>query len=293
MSALVVEGVGPLATVQDLGRPGHAALGVPAGGAADRAALRLGNRLVGNPEDEPGLEVLLGGLRLRVEGNVTVCLTGAPAAVTRNGSAAPICTPVPLRDGDRLHLGMPPTGLRSYLAIRGGLAVTRVLGSASTDLTAGLGPPPLEVGRRLPVAVQPAAGLVCGEAVDVASPWSAPVDDLVLRVVLGPRVDWFDAAALRALTAAAWTVTSEADRVGVRLCGPHLDRSRGGELPSEGIVRGAVQVPTSGQPLVFLAEHPTTGGYPVIAVVLDVDVDALAQVRPGQRVRFSRRRPPW
>lgn len=291
MSALVVEAVGPLALVEDLGRPGRGALGVTRSGAADRPALRLGNRLVGNDEGDPAIEVLLGGLVLRADRRVTVAVTGAPATLSLNGSAAPLCAPLDLRDGDRLSLGMPGTGLRSYVAVRGGLGVERLFGSASTDATSGLGPPRLVVGTRLRVGPVPAAPATGADVVGAAG---SPVGDLVLRALAGPRDDWFTPAANAALTGSVWAVTSESDRVGIRLSGPRLGRSREGELPSEGVVRGAVQVPASGQPLVFFADHPTTGGYPVIAVVLDEDTDALAQCRPGDGVRFQlRRNPGW
>jgi biotin-dependent carboxylase-like uncharacterized protein len=184
---------------------------------------------------------------------------------------------------------MPSTGLRTYLAVRGGLAEPHVLGSASTDPTMGVGPDPLAPGRRLAVGSPPDRKPAVD--VDVAAPEPPPVTDVVLRVVLGPRDDWFAPSAVDALTSQPWAVTAESDRVGVRLAGPALDRAATGtsrELPSEAVVRGAVQVPHSGQPLVFLADHPTTGGYPVLAVVVDDDTDVLAQLRPGERVRFRR-----
>ncbi len=287
--ALVVEQVGPLATIQDLGRPGHGALGVTTSGAADRPALRLGNRLVGNPEDAASIEVLLGGLVLRAAQPVTVAVTGAPVLLHVDGRAAPLCCPLALQVGQALSLGMPVTGLRSYVAIRGGIEAERLFGSASTDPTSGVGPAPLEVGCALTVGGK--ASLSVG-ATDVAAPSSPHLDDLVLRAIVGPRHDWFTPEALQALAATTWAVTSDSDRVGIRLTGQHLERARAGELPSEGVVRGGIQVPASGQPLIFFADHPTTGGYPVIAVVLDEDTDALAQSRPGDRIRFSLRHGP-
>ncbi len=287
----MVERVGLLALVEDLGRPGRGALGVTTSGAADRPALRLANRVVGNAEGAPAIEVLLGGLTVRADGPVTVAVTGAPTPLTVNGSPAAICVPLALRSGDVLALGMPVSGLRTYVSVRGGVAVERLFGSASSDPTSGLGPPPLAVGTRVEVGPEPSEPVA---RTDVAGPARPPVGDLVVRTVAGPRDDWFESGAMTALAASAWTVTSDSDRVGIRLSGPTLARSRTGELPSEGVVRGAVQVPASGQPLVFLADHPTTGGYPVIAVVLDEDTDALAQARPGDRVRFEvRHLPGW
>ncbi len=287
---LVVERVGALALVQDLGRPGHASLGVPTSGAADRPALRLANRLVGNDEGAAGLEVLLGGLTLRSRAAVTVAVTGAPVPLAVDGRAAPLFAPVHVPAGRALTLGHPVRGLRSYVAVRGGIEAERLLGSASTDLTSGLGPSPLAEGHRLHVGAAPPLG---PRHSDLAAVHLPPRGDLVLRAVLGPRDDWFTDEAVRLLGGAAWEVTGETDRVGVRLSGPTLDRARGGELASEGVVRGAVQVPASGQPLVFFADHPTTGGYPVVAVVLDEDTDLLAQARPGTRVRFGLRRADW
>jgi biotin-dependent carboxylase-like uncharacterized protein len=298
VTALVVERVGPLALVEDLGRPGHAAIGVTESGAADRRALRLANRLLGNDEGAAAAEVLLGGLAVRAEGSVRVCVTGAPTPVAVDGRGAPFGGPLDLRDGQVLSLGTPPTGLRTYLAVRGGLAEPLVLGSASTDPTMGVGPTPVGLGRRLEVATAKATPQA--PHVDVAAAATPPVTDVVLRVVLGPRDDWFAPAAVDALLTQSWAVTAEADRVGVRLSGPRLDRADEGrgdtpvrELPSEAVVRGAVQVPHSGQPLVFLADHPTTGGYPVLAVVVDDDTDVLGQLRPGERIRFRRTHRGW
>lgn len=290
MSQLRVESVGPLATVQDLGRPGYGRLGVTASGAADRAALRLANRLVGNQPGAPGVEVVLGGLTVRAVGDVVVVVTGAPAPLTVDGHPAPLCAAVEVRSGQRLALGRPEVGLRSYLAVRGGLDVPLVLGSASTDPTMGVGPPVLAGGQHLPVG-DAVAGPV--PDADVAAPYSPPASELVLGVVMGPRADWFTAAARARFAQATWRVSSDLDRAGVRLSGPDLQRAVPDELPSEGVVRGSVQVPASGQPLVFLADHPTTGGYPVIAVVVNADVDGLAQLRPGQQVRFAPRTASW
>ena len=284
---LVVEEVGALALVQDLGRPGHAALGVTASGAADRGALRLANRLVGNAEGAAAIEVLLGGLVLRATVPVTVAVTGAPVPLTVAGRPAALYEPVQLAAGQSLVLGRPVHGLRSYVAVRGGLETERSLGSASTDLTSGLGPPPLQAGQGLAVDSSYVGDV---RRSDVAGTHGASRGDLVLRAVLGPRDDWFTEEAVAVLGSTAWEVTHDSDRVGVRLSGPSLTRARTDELPSEGVVRGAVQVPASGHPLVFFADHPTTGGYPVIAVVVDEDTDRLAQARPGDRIRFQLRR---
>ena len=167
------------------------------------------------------------------------------------------------------------------MAVRGGIDVAPVLGSRSTDTLAPVGPPRLEEGTRLPVGDQ--AG---GDPFRRVAP-TPPVDpEPVLRTVRGPRHDVFTSDALRALIGVAWTVTSDSDRTGVRLDGPVLERRHKGELASEGMVEGSLQVPPDGHPILFLANHPTTGGYPVIAVVIGADLPLAAQARPGTRLRF-------
>jgi KipI family sensor histidine kinase inhibitor len=279
--ALEVVEVGPLALVQDLGRPGHAAVGVPRSGAADRAALRLANRLVANDDEgAAAIEVLLGGLAVRAHGLRTVALAGAPAPATVDGTPVAHHSVVTLRPGQTLALGPPPTGLRTYLAVRGGLAVDDVLGSVAGDTLSGLGPAPLQPGDVLAVGPEPEHPWLLDLA-PVAPPTGGTV---TLRAIPGPRADWV--ADPTALTRTTWTVSSRSDRVGMRLEGEPLRRTDKRELPSEGMVRGAIQVPPGGEPVVFLADHPVTGGYPVVAVVVDADVDRAAQVRPGQSVRF-------
>lgn len=265
---------GPLSTVQDAGRDGFAHLGVPRSGAFDRAALQAANRLVGNPAGSAAIELTLGGLRLLLHDAATLALTGAPCAGLDYGS------PLSLPAGTQLTLGAPAVGLRSYLAVRGGIACPAALGSRSTDTLSGLGPAPLRAGDRLAVGPQP-PGAVSG----AAQPHPRPARRV--RVVPGPREDWFVPAARTLLTTSAWIVRPDSDRVGLRLDGPPLMRVRSDELPSEPTLPGAIQVPPSGLPIVLGPDAPVTGGYPVIAVVRHADVDALAQLRPGELVRFS------
>jgi biotin-dependent carboxylase-like uncharacterized protein len=265
---------GPFATVQDGGRPGYAALGVPRSGAFDRAALRLANRLVGNVPDAPTLEITLGGLVLRCHHAATVALTGAPCPGLDWGSAVSVAS------GTVIRLGTPPVGLRSYLALRGGLVAARELGSCSTDTLSGLGPTPLGRGALLDVGAQH-AGSISG----VSAPNQPPRRRL--RISLGPREDWFTAAAHTALTSTEWIVRPDSNRIGVRLDGPALQRVRSGELASEPTLPGAVQVPPDGRPILFGPDAPVTGGYPVIGVVAEAELDAAAQLRPGDRVGFT------
>lgn len=276
-----VVATGPLATVQDRGRAGWAHLAVSPSGAADPDALGLGNRLVGNGGDAAGIEATMGGLVLRARRAVVVAVTGAPGPVHLDGQGVGAGHALRVDAGSELRLGAPTVGLRRYVALRGGVDVPIELGSRSSDLLGGLGPRPLAAGDRLGVGPEPAV-LPFPDQV----PIRPPADPAVLAVHPGPRRDWFTPDALALLTAQWWHVRAESDRVAVRLDGPAISRHRHDELPSEGLVTGAVQVPPDGRPLVFLADHPTTGGYPVLAVVASSQRGRVGQLRPGQRVRF-------
>ncbi|MEV3959704.1 biotin-dependent carboxyltransferase family protein [Nocardia sp. NPDC050193] len=281
---IVIERVGPAATIQDLGRPGWFHSGVGPSGAADRGALRLANRLVGNPEGCAGIEVLLGGLTLRAETSLLLAVTGAPAPATLDGTPVGHASVLHLSPGQRLRLGTTCTGLRSYIGVRGGIDVPPVLGSRSYDTLSGIGPPPLREGETVPIGPQPRDWPNIEQA-----PLPGPDATLEIHALPGPRDDWFTDPA--ALFAGHWSVSADTDRIGARLDradGPALRRKSSGELATEGMALGSVQVPPSGQPVVFLADHPITGGYPVIAVVTDADIDRVAQARPGQLIRFRR-----
>ncbi|WP_408630902.1 5-oxoprolinase subunit C family protein [Micromonospora coriariae] len=270
---------GALTTVQDLGRPGWAHLGVPRSGALDPAALRLANRLVGNPEEAAGLEITLTGCVLRLTRATTVAVTGAEAPIRAGDRPGDTGRPLTVPAGTVLRIGPARRGVRSWLAVAGGIDVPAVLGSRATDTLSGLGPSPLRDGDRLPL------GEPVGEPAPVdLTVGPAPLPELHLALHRGPRDDWFTPTAFDRLLGTAYTVSPVSNRVGARLAGAPLPRAVAGELPSEGIVLGAVQVPADGQPLIFLADHPTTGGYPVIGVV--PDVTPLAQARPGTTVRF-------
>lgn len=276
MTLLVVE-PGPFTTVQDAGRPGRAAIGIGRSGACDRRSYALANRLVGNVPGAAVLEVTFGGLVLRAGRELVVATSGARCA-----GPWPHNAPTFLRAGEEVRLGQPVTGLRTYVAVRGGLAVEPVAGSRSTDVLSGLGPAMVSAGNRLPV------GAATGPMpdVDVAPVADPEAGDALLAITPGPRADWFPGAAWSALLSSAYEVSVDSNRIGLRLEGTGLERRRDGELPSEGLVRGAVQIPPSGCPVLFLADHPVTGGYPVLAYVDDDDVDRCGQLRPGQRVRF-------
>lgn len=267
-----------LVTVQDAGRTGLAHLGVPRAGPLDRPAAALAGRLVGNGPGEAVLEVTLGGLALRAGTARWVAVTGAACAVTVDGAARAHGRAewVPARA--ELRLGPAVSGVRSYLAVGGGWAPEPVLGSRSTDTLAWVGPPRVATGAVLPV------GPVVGPpgAVDVPGPGRGGP----LRVDPGPRLDRFAAGTLARLCATSYVVGEASDRVGLRLVGEPLERVDRRELASEGLVLGAVQVPPDGRPVVMLADHPVTGGYPVVAVVRPDDLALVAQLRPGDPLRF-------
>lgn len=281
--------------VQDGGRHGMSGLGISASGALDTVAMHQANRLVGNPVATPVLENVLGHMRLRSHGATTVAITGAQASLTvhsAQGGAWPVAAyaPVALNDGDVLQLHAPTAGVRSYLAVRGGWQVEPVLGSCATDTLALIGPAPLQSGQRVPVgsAVAPAdlrpVQLYCLPTIVLPKAG----DVVVLDVVLGPRTDWFTEQALQTFAQQEWLVTPQSNRVGILVTGAQaLERSRHDELPSEGTVAGAIQVPINGQPVLFLADHPLTGGYPVIAAVSSYHLGLAAQIPVGCRIRFN------
>lgn len=315
---LVVETAGLQALIQDRGRPGRSDVGISSSGALDRAAADRAARLVGNMPDTACLESVLGGLSLRAAGDQVLAVTGAavelevvPAPTSESADRSAIeqsepaeqtvSAPTPergwrprpglpfaLKDGQTLRVGAPSDGLRVYVAVRGGIDVPAVIGSRATDTLAGLGPAALSDGDRLAVGRDPGTAVdwpleVAGAPVAPPTPPSGPLE---VRVVLGPRDDWFTPEALESFQEQEWTVAAASDRVGARLEGRELARSIERELPSEGTVPGSIQVPASGLPVVFLRDHPVTGGYPVIACVLEADLDLMAQAAPGRTVRF-------
>ena len=290
--ALQVRATGLLTVFQDLGRHGQAGQGVSASGALDATALKAANRLVGNPSDAAALETVGGGLQLRSMGENVVAVTGADAdltVTTADGRRWPVSRyeAVALADGDTLAVGQPRAGARSYVAVRGGYAEAPVMGSCATDTLAHVGPAPVAVGDWLAVRPAPATSVV-------AAPELPPVDlptleqEVVLDVVMGPRTDWFTPEAIARFAAQRWQVTPQSNRVGLRMAGEMpLDRAITGELPSEGTALGALQVPPSGQPVLFLADHPLTGGYPVIGCVAPHHLSRAGQIPVGAWLRFN------
>ena len=280
-ASLEVVDAGARTTFQDLGRPGYAALGVGASGAADLTSLRLANRLTANDDAAAALEVVIGGLVLRALATVRLALTGAPRPARTDTREVAMNTPFVMQRGETLHLGYGPRGVYTYLAVHGGFVAEQVLGSSSTDVLGGIGPAPIAIGDRLMVGPP----LARAHLVDTA-PVPDIADPVELHVLAGPRRDWFGPDALDDLCASPYTVMPASNRVALRLSGTRIERVIEAELASEGVVVGAVQIPPDGMPVVFGADHPTTGGYPVLAVVVARDLGAAAQAAPGSLVRF-------
>ena len=279
---------------QDHGRYGMEGLGISASGALDQGAMRRANRMVGNPIHTPVLENLLGQLVLRAQGPCTLAVSGAAVTLqvrSRAGQAwlVPQAQAVALNAGDSLHVGTPMAGVRCYVAVRGGFAVQPVLGSCSTDSLAQVGPAPLQAGQVLEVgcSVPPSQLQAVPLEADAAPELPRAGDTVWLDVVLGPRTDWLTPQALQTLTEQPWAVTPQSNRIGMRLQGAQpLERLHTQELPSEGTVPGAIQVPLSGQPVLFLADHPLTGGYPVMGALASHHMDLAAQIPVGCHIRF-------
>ncbi len=277
---------------QDLGRHGQAGQGVSASGALDPVAFKAANRLVGNPSHSASLEAVGGGLCLRSRGETVLAVTGADAPLTvfsAQGQRWQVAryAPFALADGDTLTIGPPQAGLRSYLAVRGGFAVQPVLGSCATDTLAHVGPKPLAAGDLLAVCAPVHASAV---GMPEQSPGDLPRIEnvVVLDVLLGPRTDWFTPEAVALLQSQLWQVTPQSNRIGLRLQGAQaLARAVPDELPSEGTVWGAIQVPPSGQPVLFLADHPLTGGYPVIGCVAPHHLGRAGQIPVQAWLRFN------
>jgi len=287
MITLEILRTGPLALVEDLGRAGMAHMGVTRSGAADRRSHTLANRLVANPDDRATIEVMFGGFSARVRGgDVDIAITGADTDPTVNGKLFGTNSIRRVKDGQVISLGTPHAGMRSYLAVRGGFDVSPVLGSRSFDVMSAIGPRPLQAGDI--VAVGPQAG----EYPELDQAPVAAIEGrlLDLQVIPGPRDDWF--VNPDALVHNVWVATDRSDRVGMRLSGtPMRYRDPERQLPSEGATRGAIQVPPNGLPVILGPDHPVTGGYPVAGVIVDADIDKVAQIRPGQTVRLHWARP--
>ena len=288
MSALRVVAPGFLTTVQDLGRPGHAAAGVSASGAADPLALRIGNRLVGNGDDAPGLEMTMLGGSFQFEADGIVAVSGSDSGARLGDRAVAPWTPCRARAGDTLVCGALRGGARSYLCVRGGIEVPPVFASASTHLQTGMGGfegRALRAGDRLLVGA-PGEGAPFDRAVDPSGLPGYRTGE-PFRATEGPQASWFAPEAQARFYDTLWQVAEACDRMGIRLSGPSISLARTRELATEGVLSGAIQVPPGGMPIVLFVEHQTTGGYPKLANVIAADLARLGGLRPRDTVRFE------
>jgi antagonist of KipI len=287
MSVIQVQSPGLLSTVQDLGREGFGPLGVSASGAADAISLRLGNRLLGNPEGAAALEMtLLGGTFLFPQGAI-IALTGSDFAATLDGSPLALWTSVEVKLGQTLHVGATRSGARCYLCVQGGIIVKPFLGSASTHLLSGLGG---HEGRALrkgdvlhigPATASFRKKSITPQALQHLSPRK------VLRVTPGPQSDWFPESSRQLFYKRAYHVAEESNRMGLRLEGQHVTQRSSEEMITEGVSIGAVQITAAGLPIILFVEQQTTGGYAKIANVISADLHSLGQLRPRDEIRFE------
>ena len=287
MSRLLIHDAGPLTTIQDLGRPGHLRVGIPASGPLDREAFVLANRMVGNPDGAGGLECTLLGPRVEFADDRVVAIAGADMAPTLNGAAISTWQSWRVKAGDVLRLGTARSGVRGYLAVSGGIDTAPALGSRATYVRGqlgGLAGRPLRKGDVLPLAPSPAAtrGRVrAGDRPDYAV-------EPEIQVVLGPQDACFTTAGVAALLGGPYEMTPQSDRMGARLRGPAIEHTAGHDIISDGVPLGGIQVVGDGQPIVLLVDRQSTGGYTKIATVCSYDIGRIGQVKPGQRLRFRR-----
>jgi antagonist of KipI len=288
MGVIQVQEPGLFTTVQDLGREGFGALGVSASGAADAISLRLGNRMVGNDEGAAGLEMtLLGGTFVFPE-RALLALTGSDFDAALDGKPVELWSSFEAKAGQTLRLGPTRTGARCYLCVRGGIRVELFLGSASTHILSGLGG---HEGRALRKGDALKIGAESGSIHErrlTARALKELQPRKVLRVTEGPQSDWFPESARRLFYESRYRVAEESNRMGIRLEGAIVPVPSGGEMISEGVSLGAIQVPEGGKPIILSVEQQTTGGYPKIANVISADFHTLGQLRPRDEIRFER-----
>lgn len=286
-----IKNVGLQALIQDEGRKHLAEWGVGRAGAMDQGAFQQANLIVGNPKNAAVIEVLNGGLRLQVLEATVIAVTGAETEVwiTYVGAdkvKVALYQPIALDHGDEIYISAPSAGIRNYIAVRGGIAVEQVLKSASYDSLAELGTKPIQVGDEI-YSAQLKTQPVSLNVIAAALPKQG--ETITVDVVLGPRTDWFADESVDLLFKQSWLVSTESNRIGLKLVGDQpLQRQLNQELPSEGCCTGALQIPPNGQPVLFMNDHPITGGYPVVAAVASYHLDLIAQIPTGCYIQFRK-----
>jgi antagonist of KipI len=287
VSSLLIHEAGPLTTIQDLGRPGHLRVGIPASGPMDHDAFLLANRLVGNADGAAALECTLIGPRVEFTDQRAVAVTGAHMPVALGGAEAPRWRAFSVKAGDVLKVGVAKTGVRAYLAISGGIATPLALGSRATYLRGQLGGlegRALRNGDRLPLGARSGVRLGAVRGDRIPDYTTEPE----IRVVLGPQDDRFTPRGIAAFLEGPYEMLPQSDRMGARLRGPFIEHTRGHDIVSDGIPLGGIQVVGDGQPIVLLVDRQSTGGYTKIGTVCSFDIGRVAQVKPGRRLRFRR-----
>jgi antagonist of KipI len=287
MNVIQVQAPGLLTTVQDLGRDGFGPLGVSPSGAADAISLRVGNRLVGNPEGAAGLEMTLLGGTFGFPQGAVVALTGSDFAASLSDAPIELWTSLPVRAGQTLRVGSTRSGARCYLCVQGGIAVKSFLGSASTHLLSGLGG---YAGR----ALRKGDALQIGSVTKPLQRGTIPSQTLerlaprkLLRVTPGPQSDAFPKSSLQQFYEGTYRVAEDSNRMGLRLEGQPIAQNSSGEMITEGVSLGAVQITAGGLPIILFVEQQTTGGYAKIANVISADLHSLGQLRPRDEIRFE------
>ena len=278
LEALAADG---LVTVQDLGRIGWARFGVPRSGPMDAFALRAANALAGNPPEAAVLEIGLGDAAFRPTQDCLIAVTGAGYALSSYVWSFPLWVSLLVRGGWTIRLDKSDGGMWAYLAVAGGIETKPALGSRSTHLRSGLGER-IETGDRLPVgrtALDPQS-LAARTLPEAFRP--AYTQSPLIEVIPGPQTERFTADGMKTFLSGCYNLSPASDRMGCRLDGPRIEHSGSADLLSEGMAMGSIQVPASGQPIVMMADCPTTGGYPKIAGVASADLPVLAQCVPGQ-----------
>lgn len=279
---------GALTTVQDLGRWGYQSAGIGTSGVMDEDAYEKANYLVGNEHKEAVLETTLFGGTMEVTEDAVIAATGAHMPLQKNGEEMPMNRPVEAKAGDVITLGMAADGCRTYLAFAGGIDVPVVLGSRSTNLKCKMGGyegRPLKAGDELPIGEggKPYEAVKNRTVEDGSYP-----SQITVRVIEGPQGEYFTEAGKRTFYQETYTISDQSDRMGYRMDGPAVESVGGTDIISDGIALGSIQISSSGQPMVLLADRQTTGGYAKIAVVCSFDIPKLVQGRPGDQVRFER-----
>ncbi|MBE6649751.1 MAG: biotin-dependent carboxyltransferase family protein [Ruminococcaceae bacterium] len=278
---------GPLSTVQDAGRFGYMNTGFSPGGAMDTYSMRIANLLVGNAPEDGVIEMTLMGMSVSFDGTSVIALTGADMSPKLNGAEIPMYTAVEVKNGDTLSLGFSTVGMRTYLAVAGGFDLPLVMGSMSTNLKCAIGGfngRKLQAGDVIPLRHSISLSVIGRRSV---TPKNDYKNEIKLRVILGPQDDYFTDSGIKDFLSSEYKVSGKSDRMGIRLEGEAVENKNGVDIISDGIATGSVQIPSSGTPIIMMADRQTTGGYAKIATVISSDLKLIAQARAGDRIKFE------